>query len=152
MDRNKRIDAIADDVFQTIPVMFRWILRPDESGLSPFSPTISVLVVVMKQGPIPMSAIAHQLSYSKQNVTKIVDSLVNDGYVQRTADPSDRRVFNIELTERGRAYMAERRVKMKARLAKDVSHLSDDEFEQLLDTVERLKAALPMLMPDDRSK
>jgi DNA-binding MarR family transcriptional regulator len=150
MERQERLYAIAVDVFQTIPVLYRRILRPDASGMSPFSPPIAVLVIVKKRGPVSMSAIAQELSYSKQNLTKIVDQLVKQGLVERTPDPSDRRVLNIELTEGGRQYMAARRERIRERLVQDLSHLSDAELEELFDTFERVKVALPKLMPDNK--
>ena len=151
MDQDERIYAIADDIFQTVPVIYRRILRPDPSGMkSPFSPTIAVLVMVRKHGPISMSTVAEALSYSKQNLTKIVDQLVREGYVERLPDPSDRRVLKICLTEHGKMFMAERREKMKNRLVHDLSDLSDEELEYLYETFERVKIILPKLLPKDR--
>lgn len=150
MDRQERLYAIAVDVFQTIPVLYRRILRPDAAGMSPFSPPIAVLVVVKRRGPLSMSAIAQELSYSKQNLTKIVDRLVREGLVDRSPDTSDRRVLNIEMTEKGRQFMADRRERMRARLVEDLSHLSDEELEELRDTFERVRGALPKLLPGNR--
>ncbi len=150
MDRQERLYAIAVDVFQTIPVLYRRILRPDAAGMSPFSPPIAVLVVVKRRGPLSMSAIAQELSYSKQNLTKIVDRLVKEGLVDRSPDTSDRRVLNIEMTEKGRQFMADRRERMRARLVEDLSHLSDEELEELMDTFERVRGALPKLLPGNR--
>ncbi len=149
MDRNERIYAIADDMFQTVPVLHRRIIRPDASGISPLSPRISVLVVVKREGPISMSSIAQALSYSKQNLTKIANQLVKEGYVERTPDPSDRRVLNLALTENGRSFMAERRERMKNKLMEDLSHLNDEDLEYLNDTFERVKVALPKLLGKD---
>jgi uncharacterized protein len=44
---------------------------------------------------------------SKQAASRLVDSLVMRGYVERTADPDDRRRMNVVLTERGRGAAAE---------------------------------------------
>jgi DNA-binding MarR family transcriptional regulator len=150
MGRQERLYAIADDVFQTIPVLYRRILRPDAAGLSPFSPPIAVLVVVKKKGPIAMSAIAQELSYSRQNLTKIVDQLVKQGLVERVPEPADRRVLNVILTDKGREFMAARKERNKNRLVEDLSHLSDPELEELFETFERVKVALPKMLPDRR--
>jgi DNA-binding MarR family transcriptional regulator len=149
MDEDERIYAVADDMAQTIPVLYRWILRPDVSGISPYSPMISVLRVVKKQGPISMSSIAQALYYSKQNLTGIVDNLVRDGYVERLPDPSDRRVLNIALTAQGRTFMDERKKKIKSRLVEDLSHLSEEELESLLNAFEKVKLALPKMLGND---
>jgi DNA-binding MarR family transcriptional regulator len=146
MERDERIYAIADDMFQTIPLLHRRVIRPDACGISPISPRISVLLVVKREGPISMTSIAQALSYSKQNLTKIVNQLVKDGFVERKSDPSDRRVQNIVLTENGRLLMNERREKMKNKLMEDLSHLNDEELDYLYDTFERVKLALPKLL------
>jgi DNA-binding MarR family transcriptional regulator len=146
MERDERIYAIADDMFQTIPLLHRRVIRPDACGISPLSPPISVLLVVKREGPISMTSIAHALSYSKQNLTKIVNQLVKEGFVERTSDPLDRRVQNIVLTEKGRSLMKERRERMKNKLMEDLSHLNDEELDYLYDTFERVKMALPKLL------
>ncbi len=151
MDHDERISLLAEDVFQTIPVLYRWILRPDSTGMSPFSPRIAVLSVVKKQGPISMSGIASALSYSKQNLTKIVDQLFEEGYVERTPDTLDRRVLFISLTEAGRTFMIERKARMKDRLVEDLSELTDEELDRLFDTFERVKSALPRIISNERS-
>ena len=146
MDREERIYAIADNIFQTIPALRRRVIRPDACGISPLSPQISVLVVVKREGPISMTSIAEALSYSKQNLTKIVNQLVEEGFVERISKPSDRRVLNVVLTEKGKLLMAERRERMKNRLMEDLSHLNDEELDYLYDTFERVKFALPKLL------
>jgi DNA-binding MarR family transcriptional regulator len=130
-------------------VLYRWIIRPDAAGISPYSPTIAVLKVVKRQGPISMSAIAQALYYSKQNLTNIVDQLVADGYVERMADPSDRRVLNIALTEAGRTFMARRKEMIEKRLVEDLSHLTEQELEHLSETFAEVKLALPKLLRED---
>jgi DNA-binding MarR family transcriptional regulator len=149
MDHDERIYTVAEDMSQTIPLLYRWILRPDVTGISAYSPMISVMRVVNKQGPISMSSIAQALYYSKQNLTSIVDNLVREGYVERMPDPSDRRVLNIALTEQGKAFMAERKKRIKSRLVEDLSHLSEEELEHLSKAFEEVKLALPKMLGNE---
>ena len=46
--------------------------------------------------------IAKDFGISKQAASKLVDTLVIRGYVERGTDPEDRRRLTLELTERGR--------------------------------------------------
>jgi DNA-binding MarR family transcriptional regulator len=149
MNEDERIYAVADDMSQTIPLLYRWILRPDVGGISAYSPMISVLRVVKKQGPISMSSIAQALYYSKQNLTSIVDNLVREGYVERLPDPSDRRVLNIALTTQGKTFMEERKKKIKSRLVEDLSRLSEEELEQLSKAFEEVKLVLPKMLGNE---
>jgi DNA-binding MarR family transcriptional regulator len=43
------------------------------------------------------------LGVSKQTASQLIDTLVVRGYVDRAADPADRRRVRLSLTERGRA-------------------------------------------------
>ena len=82
MDQEEWTFAMADDMIQTVSLLYRWIIRSDGTGINTNLPMFNVLKLVKKQGPLSMSAIAHTFYYSKQNLTHIVDQLVKDGYVE----------------------------------------------------------------------
>lgn len=46
--------------------------------------------------------VARDFGVSKQAASKLIDTLVIRGYVERGADPEDRRRLTLELTDRGR--------------------------------------------------
>lgn len=46
--------------------------------------------------------VARDFGISKQAVSKLIDTLVIRGYLERGTDPEDRRRLTLELTERGR--------------------------------------------------
>jgi DNA-binding MarR family transcriptional regulator len=52
--------------------------------------------------PITMGDLSRILGLPFSTATRTVDWLVNNGYVQRLADPKDRRVVCVELTEAGK--------------------------------------------------
>jgi DNA-binding MarR family transcriptional regulator len=52
--------------------------------------------------PITMGDLSRILGVPFSTATRTVDWLVNNGYVQRLADPEDRRVVRVELTEAGK--------------------------------------------------
>jgi DNA-binding MarR family transcriptional regulator len=54
----------------------------------------------------PLSQIITELGVSKQAAGQLVDTLVTRGYLDRSADPEDRRRLTITLTERGHAAAA----------------------------------------------
>jgi DNA-binding MarR family transcriptional regulator len=47
--------------------------------------------------------VARDFGVSKQAASKLIDTLVIRGYLERGVDPADRRRLTLELTERGRA-------------------------------------------------
>ena len=52
--------------------------------------------------PRPMRSVADQLKCDPSNVTGLIDRIERRGLVERAADPADRRVRLLALTERGR--------------------------------------------------
>jgi len=51
---------------------------------------------------LPLGDLVRDLGVSKQAVGQLVDTLVLRGYLERSADPDDRRKLTVHLTGRGR--------------------------------------------------
>lgn len=73
--------------------------------------------------PCPMRDVASHLSCDASYVTGLADRLESLGFVERRPDPSDRRVKQLALTERGR------QVRDKVIAAMDRSHELLDELD-----------------------
>ena len=61
----------------------------------------STLLAIGKKGAMTMHALSEWMSLATSTMTRIVDNLVRDGYIERTQDPQDRRVVRVSLTEEG---------------------------------------------------
>lgn len=75
--------------------------------------------LAMDGGGIPLGQLIEELRISKQAAGQLVDTLVARGYLERAADPEDRRKLTVSLTERGRdaaAIQAAAREKIDAEL------------------------------------
>ena len=57
-------------------------------------------------GGLPLGQLVKELGVSKQAAGQLVDMLVLRGYIDRAADPNDRRKLTVALTDRGRAAAA----------------------------------------------
>jgi DNA-binding MarR family transcriptional regulator len=89
--------------------------------------------------PVPMSSVANVLRCDRSAVTWITDRLEERGYVERLADPSDRRVKLLALTDEGRRVREE----IRARLAvppEALSRLSRAEQRALRDLLRKALA------------
>src|SRR6185437_6065514 len=69
-------------------------------------------------GGVPLGQLVKELGVSKQASGQLVDMLVLRGYIERTADATDRRKLTVTLTERGREAAA---IQREAREKIDVS-------------------------------
>lgn len=61
----------------------------------------STILGIGKKGTMTMNALSEWMSLATSTMTRIVDNLVRDGYVEREQDPQDRRVVQVSLTEKG---------------------------------------------------
>ncbi len=89
---------------------------------------------------ITHSELCNRLMLSKAPVTGIVDRLVRDGYVQRTADRSDRRVTRIAINPNGIAVWQCVRDAMRDHAAAHCENFSEEELQSAIALLTRLTA------------
>jgi len=99
------------------------------------------LMAALDRAPdgLTMGELSVRLKVSNGNVTGVVERLVREALVERTALPTDRRSYRVALTAAGRtafATMAARHADWIDRLLGD---LSDGEIEQLMGLLGRLR-------------
>jgi DNA-binding MarR family transcriptional regulator len=100
--------ALMDAVSAFLPAYktrMRSILSEVSSGESTPS-RVMVVVVLRKNGSMPMGAIAAYVGLPKSNITALVDDLEAEGVLRRRRDAADRRITHVELTAKGRALCA----------------------------------------------
>jgi DNA-binding MarR family transcriptional regulator len=56
---------------------------------------------IARNGPIAQQELPRALSTSKQSASQLVETLVQRGYLERSADPDDRRRVVLTLTDKG---------------------------------------------------
>jgi DNA-binding MarR family transcriptional regulator len=98
----------------------------------------STLALLLRSGPLRLTALADQEAVSQPAMTGLVSRLQGAGLVARGADPDDGRVVLVELTAEGRALIQGRRARRAAAM---------DALLDLLDPDDRtrLDAAIPAL-------
>ncbi len=89
-----------------------------------------------------MGELAQELHITLGAATGLVDRLIAQNLVEREADPKDRRVVRVRVTQRGkRAHLARRR-EVRRRLARALQELSAEERARLVEGLTRLRKAL----------
>jgi DNA-binding MarR family transcriptional regulator len=76
-------------------------------GWTDVRPAFGFVLLALRAGPTSLRDLPGVLGTSKQAVSKLVDAMVAAGYLERTIDPGDARVRRVQLSERGRALLAE---------------------------------------------
>ena len=85
-----------------------------------------------------MTNLGRTMHISKQHMTTLVDSLIKEGYVERQADPHDRRVICVKITEDGRNKLREIRQQLKENIISRIERLQPSDLELLYVAVQNL--------------
>ena len=106
------------------------------AGLTPTR--ISVLLTVVREGPIRLSALAESESLNPTMLSRIIADLVDAGLLARTSDYGDRRAAWVEATEGGRG--------LARRMRRERTDAVNEALEGLAPADRRLlEKALPAL-------
>jgi len=95
------------------------------------------------------SELADMMEIEKAPAGKIVDRLEERGWVERRADPVDRRINRIFLTERGERVYSVISPIARSTVSDAVSDLSDKEIALLMQLLTRVKSRLGELAESD---
>ncbi len=98
-----------------------------------------ILDILMRNGTSPtMGELSAELEIPLSSATRLADGLVRAKFAQRCADPKDRRVVRLCLTERGRKFVEAATERIKESIGHVLTHLSTDEQAQLLRLMTKL--------------
>ena len=90
-------------------------------------PKIRVLFLIGRSGSVSVGQVATGLGIAQPSATEIIEKLVSKDLVERTADPSDRRIVRVGLTERGKEMIDRPWETRRAVLASALRDASPDE-------------------------
>ena len=110
------------------------ILPPDCPGGS-----AAVLTLLGRYGEMRMSRLAEHLSVDMSVTSRHVAHVAERGWIERLPDPADRRSRILRLTGSGQEQLDELSRRTSRLLADRLSHWSDDEVEQLIALMGRLR-------------
>lgn len=136
------IDQIAENLMTIQPLLFRSLERPARTKFSISPGGMYVMGILKRRGTLSMSDIGNCLSMPKPHVTVLVDKLIEEGYVERSNDPNDRRIVNITLTKRGEVDFQEIKNEISENLKEKLLTLKLENQDQLLQASKSMKEIL----------
>ncbi len=145
--RDKQLNEIAESSLLLFPLLKRLFNEnPGDPVLAPLrNHTYNILRTVEREGPLPMSAIAKRLLIAKQNMTTLIDKLMEEGFVERKNDANDRRIINIIITKKGTGFLKESMLGLNRIVRENLSRLSDEDIESLHEVFRAIKNILTRL-------
>lgn len=129
----KNIDAITIELSELLPLFQQKLTKPFEQlakgkmSLMQFH----VLFKLEKKGDLSMTQISNELLTSKQQMTPIIDKLIEYGFVERKHDEIDRRVIKITLLSSGKQFLEKQKMDIFDMLKDKMQNLSDNDLSTL---------------------
>ena len=111
-----------------------------DEGVSPEMYTC-IRIVQESGGNITMSELARWMHMPKQQMTKLVDRLIDRQFVERVSDPDDRRIIRLRLTDRAQDYIdhfLEQETAYYRDLFDSMPQTDRDDFHRALETMHRV--------------
>jgi DNA-binding MarR family transcriptional regulator len=137
-----RPDIEAADRFHSAAIhALRHVRREDPAtGLS--AARLSALSVLVFGGPRTLGELAGAEQVRPATMTRIAQSLVEEGYARRERDPNDGRVVRLSATAKGRRVMQQGRERRVTNLARLLGRLSAEEVSRVREAAELVEQAL----------
>ena len=139
-------DRINEEVVYTIARAYAFLDQSISRFLSPHNLTpakFNILLIVRHKGKdsgLAQKEISKLLLVTTSNITRMVDKLEKEDYVQRIAKQGDRRVNLIKITEKGINILDEIWPRYKIMVDELISsHFSEQEKQTISSVLQRLK-------------
>ena len=146
LTQKHKLDAMVDDLYIIAPLFFRTMFRGHQNlSHNPMSSEFKVMGMLMRHGSLPISRIGNWLGISKPNMTANIDKLIEENLVERKSDPTDRRVVNVSLTEKGVEYMKRSWDEAHEAVKLRLSSLTIEEMDLLYTSLENIRTILSKL-------
>ena len=131
-----KLEAIVQNFISIIPLFKKKLLHDnckfDKGNLN--HSHFQILAVLKKEGQQPISEVAKKL--------------IDEGMIERIPGEKDRRIININLTEKGSTYLKSSFLEIQSSLKDKISSLPDEKLDKLNDSLITLKEVLNEISSD----
>ena len=143
MDNHTEIKKIQEALLAVLPVWNYKIEKPFKQMLDEgVSLEMYYCIRTLRwRGALTMSELAHLVKMPKQQMTKMVNRLVEQDFARRIYDPSDRRIIKIELTDNAMTYIDQflaQDAECFQKLLEEMSEADRSDFMQAISTLMRI--------------
>src|SRR3954449_466783 len=132
----------AADRFHSAAIHALRHVRREDPATGLTAARLSALSVLVFGGPRTLGELAAAEQVRPATMTRIAQSLVEDGYARREGDPSDRRIARLSATAKGRKVMQQGRERRVEKLSFLLARLSKEEVAKVREAAELVEKAL----------
>lgn len=96
---------------------------------------LTCLNILYKNGKMSMTDLAKQLTMSNQQLTKVMDALVEFNMAERITDPTNRRKIYAQATQKGEGTILALKKELDRKLGHYLNTFPQEEVDKLYDSV-----------------
>jgi DNA-binding MarR family transcriptional regulator len=144
-------EKVVEELVSTPPLFFRVIRRKlIRTMLSSIHEDITplnfeIMRLLEKEGTMRVIEIGKTLQIAKAQMTQLIDKMVDINIIERETGTTDRRTTNIKLTDNGKNVLDKHRNHMVKAVRETLSSLTDEDLEDLLVSLKKLRYILSKL-------
>lgn len=135
-------DRAADTLLSLIPLYHAIVFRPPHGITGMKAAQYRVLHLIAHHGILQISEIGRRLYISKPYMTALINAMIDEGLVERQADPGDRRVVLIRITGKGKNRLVARAAIFRGEARDRLARLSRDDLRVLSDSLQDVRCIL----------
>lgn len=149
MEKSKPVQQNQTDLIGFLALVNCKLILPFEELFRGELTTLQLLTLcaLRRSGEISVTDLADRLYTCKQQMTKIISKLCEDGHIVRRRHPSDGRIVLVRLSEETEKLMTERHARFAAAAGKVIREYDGeqdaDRFDELISELSRILAVLP---------
>lgn len=133
---SKSVQELAELIFSYYPAVrktFRDLVSLKDVPIS--MTQLTCLTILSKNGKMTMTELAKKLTMSNQQLTKVVDALVDFDMAQRAVDPTNRRKIYVVTTAKGNETLIALKNELDRKLGHYLNSLPEQEVDKLYQSV-----------------
>jgi DNA-binding MarR family transcriptional regulator len=142
------IDKIVENLFSMHPLITISLTRSIRTNTNLNLGSLYIMGLLYHHGMMSMSEIGCRLKMPKPHVTAKVDKLIAENIVERLFDPNDRRIINIQMTEKGKNDLKIIKQKVSQDLRERIQMLDPEKIKTMLDSSQHLRDYLTEIKDD----
>ena len=134
----ERAKIIAQEIAWLVPKLLRGIRAGFIAAPQVTTSQLVTLLRIYEKVSTRVGVLSKEMHVSAPTITGVIDRLLRHGYIKRTHDKEDRRVVNVELTNKGKSLVEQTLSEINKRWYRILVHLSQEERENYLRILRRI--------------
>lgn len=106
-----------------------------------------MMLLKYAERPLSQQELSRKLFVDKSNLTGVAGRMVEAGLIVRDVDPTDARAYQLSLTPKGLATLAQVEMPYRDEIHRLMASFTDDELAHLTDYMVRLQTAIERTVP-----